>query len=319
MKRVEVRTHSRLHFGLTSLGHHENQPQFGGIGVMLQTPGVHLQVVPAERFSATGILQERVKKFAMRITERSHLSSLPELSVHVIAAPPEHTGLGVGSQLGHAVAAGICEALGFPWRDPLRLAQLTGRGQRSAVGTYGFLLGGLIADAGHLPQDPLGSLTAREEIPRQWRFVLITPQGESGCSGTAEERGFCQLPPVPPDVTARMDQLIEHELIPAVRSKNFAQFSAALFEYGCLAGKCFAKAQGGTFSTPHSANIVAWLRDQGITGVGQSSWGPTVFALCQTPHAADELMTLLKCQFPFDQNTLHCSEPANQGAGITIA
>ena len=32
--------------------------------------------------------------------------------------------------------------------------------------------------------------------------------------------------------------------------------------------------------------LVAWLRGRGVRGVGQSSWGPTIFALARDPDQA---------------------------------
>ena len=40
----------------------------------------------------------------------------------------------------------------------------------------------------------------------------------------------------------------------------------------------FAPIQGGVFASPQIERRVAVLHECGATGVGQSSWGPTVFA-----------------------------------------
>jgi predicted sugar kinase len=41
----------------------------------------------------------------------------------------------------------------------------------------------------------------------------------------------------------------------------------------------FAAAQGGTYSSMRVAELVGFIRRQGVAGVGQSSWGPGVFAV----------------------------------------
>ena len=320
MKRcVEVHTNCRLHFGLTSLGHDVVQPQFGGVGVMVDAPGVHLQITSAEQFTTAGPLCERVAKFAASISDHLRLPALPKVNVQVLAAPREHVGLGVGTQLGLSLAAGLAECLGFPWRDPLRLGQLTRRGRRSAIGTYGFLLGGFIVDAGHHTNEPLGQLAYRGDFPAEWRFALLTPLKKSGRAGAEEDRAISNLPPVPRAVTQELEQLTTSQLIPALESHDFATFSEALYRYGCLAGKCFAPVQGGTFTSPETARLITWLRAQYIAGVGQSSWGPTVFALLPNSESAQKLHTTLRDKPEFLDYEFVVAAAANQGAMVAVS
>lgn len=316
---VEVRTHCRLHFGLTSLGHDSTRPQFGGVGVMVNAPGACLQITPSDTFGVSGPLNERVEKFAMSIAEHWQLPALPEVSIKIVSAPREHVGLGIGTQLALAVAAGLGEALGLAWRDPLRLAQLTRRGRRSAVGTYGFLQGGLIVDGGHTSDEALGRLVHRIEVPEDWRFVLFMPTIQAGCAGTAEERAFADLPLVSLVVTAEMEQIVTDQLIPALAVADFVRFSEALFRYGTLAGQCFAAVQGGAFCSPQTAELIARLRGRGIAGVGQSSWGPTVFALTENQSTAEQLVR----EFSNFQNSgdyeVLIAPPANEGARVSVS
>jgi len=289
------------------------------VGVMVDAPGVHLQITSADRFTTAGPLSERVAKFAASIADHLQLPTLPEVHVQVLAAPREHVGLGVGTQLGLALAAGLAESLGFPWRDPLRLSQLTRRGRRSAIGTYGFLVGGFLVDAGHRTNEPLGQLAYRGDFPAAWRFALLTPCHTTGKAGTAEDRALANLPPVSRGITEELEAITTSQLIPACERHDFATFSEALYRYGCLAGKCFAPVQGGTFSSPQTARLIAWLREQGIAGVGQSSWGPTVFALLSNSQAADELHARLREHAEFSDYEFVIAAGANQGATVVVS
>ena len=58
-----IRTASRLHFGLLSFGQTERR-QFGGVGLMVQRPGLELSAAPAEEFSVEGPAAERIWAFA---------------------------------------------------------------------------------------------------------------------------------------------------------------------------------------------------------------------------------------------------------------
>jgi beta-ribofuranosylaminobenzene 5'-phosphate synthase len=315
---IRVRTPSRLHFGLSSLGHDTSKPQFGGVGVMVEAPCVELEITPADRFEVHGRHAERVTTFAESISERFALPTLPGVSVQVIQSPRDHIGLGVGTQLGLATAAGLAEALGFPWRDPLRLAQLTRRGRRSAVGTYGFLLGGLIVDDGHLPGEGLGRLVYRGDVPTEWRIALITAGGSEGRSGKSEDQAMANLPAVSVETTTKLEQIALEQLKPALEEFDFRAFSEAVYQYGVLAGECFAPAQGGTFCSKQTAELIEWLRAEGVAGVGQSSWGPTVFAFLPNDAAAQELQHIFTRRIYSGDYDFLITAPANRGAVVTI-
>src|ERR1051326_983522 len=153
---IEVRTGARLHFGLLSPGRDAGWSNvdgeriaarsFGGIGLMVDEPGIVLRVEPALFWSASGPLYERALDFA-----RLFKTSLPGVKPHAIIVEriaPEHCGLGVGTQFGLAVAKALALAGGQPGWNAVELAGRVGRGRRSAVGVHGFEHGGLIVEGG---------------------------------------------------------------------------------------------------------------------------------------------------------------------------
>jgi predicted sugar kinase len=54
-------------------------------------------------------------------------------------------------------------------------------------------------------------------------------------------------------------------------------------------GRWFSHAQGGTFAPGASSDLVQRLREWGAAGVGQSSWGPAVYAIVDGDDAAHTL------------------------------
>ena len=68
-------------------------------------------------------------------------------------------------------------------------------------------------------------------------------------------------------------------MLPAIERADCSAFGDALYEFGRLAGECFAAAQGGPFANAFNERLVEAIRGYGVAGVGQSSWGPTVFAV----------------------------------------
>src|SRR5215813_718317 len=101
---VEVTAPSRLHFGMFSFGQ-ASARQFGGVGAMVDAPGLRLRVWPAERFWAEGPLAQRVEALAARLISAGQLTRPPDCRIEVVGAPPEHIGLGTGTQLALAVVA----------------------------------------------------------------------------------------------------------------------------------------------------------------------------------------------------------------------
>ena len=170
--------------------------------MMVDGAGVELQITPADAFFATGPLHQRVRQFANTYSTQLQLSDLPACQITTLSAPPDHVGLGVGTQLGLAVAAGLSEWHGLHWRDATLLCQRTSRGRRSAIGTHGFLCGGLLVDGGKFSSEPLGQLAARVELPTAWRFVLIRPPAVYGLAGREEASALASLPPIQPNITS---------------------------------------------------------------------------------------------------------------------
>ena len=159
---ARVRTASRLHFGLLSLaGQTQAWPDargrallparsFGGVGLMVDRPGVEVSAAPAEEWSAEGPLAGRALEFARRFARswRDETGEeVPPRRLVVGRSAPEHAGLGTGTQLGLAVGRLLASACGLAMSAP-ELARRVGRGGRSALGVHGFERGGLLVEAG---------------------------------------------------------------------------------------------------------------------------------------------------------------------------
>ncbi|NIQ97304.1 MAG: GHMP kinase, partial [Desulfuromonadales bacterium] len=67
--------------------------------------------------------------------------------------------------------------------------------------------------------------------------------------------------------------------LPALVERDFSRFSRAVAELQRAVGDHFAPFQGGRYASPVIAEVLAWLAAEGVEGRGQSSWGPTGFAL----------------------------------------
>jgi beta-ribofuranosylaminobenzene 5'-phosphate synthase len=294
---TRVTTPSRLHFGLLSLpGGPARWPgldgepglpvrHFGGVGLMIDRPGLSVRVEPAADWAASGPLADRALGFARRVVETLPLARRRAFRVAVEHAPAEHTGLGVGTQLGLAVTKAIAAETGSAW-SAAELASRAGRGERSAIGVHGFEHGGLVVEGGKAPGEPLAPLVARLDFPADWAVVLFTPAGPSWHGGR-EHEAFARLAAAGPSAaeTEVLCRLVLTGLLPALAAADLESFGQAVYEFNARAGDAFAAAQGGRYAGPAVAELVNRLRAAGVHGVGQSSWGPTVFAITSRDEA----------------------------------
>jgi len=325
---VEVRTPARAHLGMMSFGR-DDVRSFGGVGVMLDRPGVHVRLRRAPRLEARGPHAERAIAFARACGQAWNLGEFG-CGIEVVSAPRSHVGLGSGTQLALAVAAGIRHLFMHPavddeppsvphpaqgdlepeehdWlfdaRDVLELARAVGRGRRSCVGVHGFSRGGLIIEAGRrlatadrggdVATRGLSPMVARVRLPSSWRCLVLVGRDAIGLSGTAEQAAFGGLPPVPLEVSAELARIALLELLPAAVEGTFAEFSAALRAYGLLAGKPFASAAALLPFTEATADLLDLLAELGAPGAAQSSWGPAVIACCESLDQAGALVERL--------------------------
>lgn len=318
-RQVEIVAFGRLHFGMLSAG--EGAQRFGGLGTMVAPPCLHVRIGWAERLECVGLLARRVRQIVRQgflVDARPGGDAGAACRIEVLDAPPLHVGLGTGTQLAMAVAAGLHAWAGGTPLDAFQLAQRTGRGLRSAVGVYGFVHGGLLFDAGKTEGEESSASVTRVELPVPWRFVVICPQGVRGLSGAAEQRAFAHLPPVPLERTRKLYHLARHTLLPAAAAGAFDEFSEALYQFNSLSGLNFAAVQGGPFARGRPAALVRWVRSQGIKGVGQSSWGPVLFALLPDEAAAADLRAAIRRLPDSAALDLWIAAPANCGARIEV-
>lgn len=288
---TRVTAPSRLHFGLLSLptAGPDRWPgidgqsglpvrHFGGVGLMVDRPGLAVRVEPANDWSTAGPLADRALGFARQVVGTLPPAERRPFRVTVEHAPVEHTGLGVGTQLGIAIARAIAVETGCAW-SVAELAVRAGRGERSAIGIHGFEHGGLIVEGGKLAGEPVSPLVARLPFPPDWVVLMFTPPGGSWHGGL-ERQAFAQLAAGPSaGETEVLCRLVLTGLLPAAASGDLDGFGEALYEFNARAGDAFAPTQGGRYAGPRVVELVARLRNLGIKGVGQTSWGPTVFAV----------------------------------------
>jgi beta-RFAP synthase len=284
---VVVDAPGRLHFGLLDLRGALGR-RFGGIGAPAPGVSVRVSVSHAHELLAEGAEAERATEFARRFLAYHRLSGGARIVVE--RSIPPHSGLGSGTQLALSVARALAELHGVA-ASPPELAQAVSRAKRSAVGTWTFACGGFVVEGGRRigVDDDVGPLLARHRFPNAWRCVLAIPDAPPGVSGAAEAKVFAELPTPDERDGERVSHLVLMAMLPALLQADLATFGAALNEVQDLNGHWFARAQGGTFAPGPSTDLIRLMRANGAPGAGQSSWGPSVYAIVEGDAAAESL------------------------------
>ncbi|MDB5557345.1 MAG: hypothetical protein JWQ36_279 [Enterovirga sp.] len=286
---VLVRAPARLHLGVLDL-HGGLGRDFGSIGLALESPYTEVRLQRSEQPECHGPESERVRRICRAAAE--HLGIGSAAAVTTRAAIPAHAGLGSGTQLALAVGAGLARLAGQPFtRDAARALD---RGNRSGVGIAAFFDGGLIVDGGRRSGHGLPPVVARLDFPAEWRVLLVLDPEMAGVHGEAERAAFARLPPFPEQDAGRICRTVLMQVLPALAEQDLPAFGDGIAEIQRRLGDHFAPAQGGRYTSPRVARAVAALETLGVTGTGQSSWGPTGFAFASSDAEAADTVRWLR-------------------------
>ena len=269
---VSVTTYGRLHLGFFNLSQ-SSQRQFGSVGVAIDAFQTSLNI-------SAGPQKTALNPWVSRMLQH-HLTSLGieiDLNVTIQQAVPRHGGLGSGTQMALALGAAVNSLLGLPVHAA-EIAALHQRGARSGIGIATFERGGFVVDGGRGPQTEVPPLIAHHAFPTEWHFLLIVDNSRDGLHGQGEKTAFKQLAPQ----SLASTQAIQHQLLsqglPALIEQDFSAFSHFIGHLQMYNADYFAPAQGGSYASQSVSRILESLKQQGYAGIGQTSWGPTGFAL----------------------------------------
>jgi beta-RFAP synthase len=266
---------------------------FGGVGVMIDQPATEVVVSPAKEFSCDHAA-DRISAIADRLREQTGEANRPACRVQIEQRAQPHHGLGTGTQLAMAVAEGLARFCGHDFTGEFLATQIAKRAKRSAVGSHGYVRGGMIFESQN-DSGELNQLQRRITLPSEWRVVVFRPAlADSAVSGIAEQEQFDRLGSSSSSQRQELFRIVVDELLPAAEQADFHHFCDALHRYNHHSGMLFQPVQGGPYSSPAIADLVATLQENGARGIGQSSWGPSVFCWFDAPQSADEFATRMR-------------------------
>jgi len=317
--RIRIETAARLHMGFLDM-HGGLGRRFGSLGVGLEKPRLVLEAAPAPELTCEGPGAEAALEFAECYCQ-AFLSCGGEVPVkahiRIVEMIPRHVGLGSGTQLALAVGTALAR-LGGIEAGVSNLALAMGRGRRSRVGIGSFEAGGFMVDGGRrVGEEALPPILLRRALPRDWRFVVVTPEVEPGLCGEHEDQAFDELARPSEERAGRIARLLVMSMLPALVENDIESFGAALTDIQRLVGDSFSPVQGGRYANRVSGRLIDDLLALGAVGAGQSSWGPTVYGLVRGENAARTLKQELERGSDGKQLTIHISGASERGARVT--
>ena len=320
--RVIVDAPARLHLGFIDLDGGAGR-RFGSIGVAIERPRCRVEAWRGGPPPPDGNGAEEVQAVVARVRRRFAVEA--PVAVRVLEAIPRHAGFGSGTQLELAVATALTRALdlGLSARE---LARRLERGRRSGIGVAVFEGGGFVVDAGQPARtdpasgEPAGPppVVVRHRVPADWCFVLATPRGACGLNGPGEEAAFRSLPAMGDALVGRLCRLTLMKVVPALVTADIRGFGEGITEIQAAMGEYFAGRQGGRYASPLGQAVAELAHRHGAHAVGQSSWGPTVFALVEGERAAEALAAAIAAFAGDDAEPVLWTRARNAGADCRV-
>ncbi len=314
---VRVSAPGRLHLGYLDLAGTLGR-RFGSLGIALDEPATVIQMRRARGLSATGPYAGRAIEAAEKVARYLGVDTAIEITVET--ALPSHVGLGSGTQLDLSVAIGLCRLNDLDLATP-ELALAVGRDGRSAVGVGAFAQGGVILDGGRKHGgNGVPPILARLPFPAEWRVLLVHDGSRQGRSDEAQDFTLDDLPPFADTLAGHLTRLAVMVALPALADGDVDYFAAAIGEMQRLQGEHYAGTQGERYVSAGVAQVMDWLEACGLRGLGQSSWGPTGFAILGTQEHADRILEDARHRFADrPELTFQCVRGRNSGAVVEYA
>ena len=293
MQQIKIGAPARLHLGFLDL-HGGLGRNFGSLGLTLDRLKTVVSVRRADHLTAEGPSADRVKQFVLDLMK--HLGQQFDVHINIEKVIPSHIGLGSGTQLLLSVGHAISQLFDLKL-DIQTIAGIAERGARSGIGIGAFENGGFLIDSGKGSEDKPPSISFRADFPAEWRILLIFDEQIQGLHGVKEIEAFRALPQFPAEKAGEICRLTLMQLIPGLKEVDLALFANAIGKTQQIIGDYFSPAQGGRFISPAVMEVLQWLEQQGISGIGQSSWGPTGFAILPSEDEARKLLESLRHQW----------------------
>lgn len=319
---VKLRAPGRLHLGFLdpagSLGR-----RFGSLGLVIDGFETEIELGASSAVQVTACdpaARAEIERSAGYLNALQRRTGLRvPLHLNLIRVLPAHSGFGSGTQLALAIGRAFACWHGLDVSTPT-LAQWLGRGLRSGIGIAGFDQGGLLLDGGPGADGSPAPVLSRLALPATWRVLVAQDIALRGLSGADERQAISTLAPLPQAVSADICHQVLMRVLPGAASTEFAPFAAGITRIQEALGSHFAPAQGGSaFSSAAVGRLIEWVgRADPLCARGQSSWGPTGFAIFPSQQRAQAVVDAARAANVIDRSvSVQIVAGRNSGAEVT--
>ncbi|WGI17690.1 beta-ribofuranosylaminobenzene 5'-phosphate synthase family protein [Methanonatronarchaeum sp. AMET-Sl] len=300
---VIVSAPARLHLGFINLSD-EYPLRYGGVGLAIQEPRNKFKIKKSNQTTIKtnqNIPESHIESIRERTEKIVRYLGVGGVEVEVESVIPMHKGFGSGTQTTLSILTAI-KHLYDTEVDVELVAEDLGRFKYSRVGLNTFRDGGFVVEAGETGQ------IYRTNFPKEWKILIAVPPG-TGVSGKKEQKALQKLLPTTPRYTEKVSAEILCRMIPSI-NKDLQEFNKAIHNIQQQMGQTFKPIQNGQYATKKGQKLTKKL--QKISkGVGQSSWGPTIYQITNKQNikkSRKQAKKIIKNVF--------ITNPDNQGATI---
>jgi len=300
LMKIRVSAPARLHLGdIDPFG----IGRFGYASILaLNEPRIIIEASKNDAIEVAGIETEGSRDYVERTISEFNL---PGAEIDILSMIPRHCGFGSTTQLALSIGRAVTKAYGID-TDVVDLAKALKRTSTGGLYTFqhgGFVVaGGLKIERGELifnrKQVLFPPLICRYDFPDEWRFLVIKPHMvPKSPNGNVEEEAFKKLHSERPPLALTYEAYftLMAQLIPSILEQNAKSFGEALTKIQLLVGQMYQPVQGNVFN-PASAWIIPILRRNKALGIGQSSWGPIVYAFIENEDKGKDLMDAIRTE-----------------------
>ncbi len=281
---LRIKTPSRIHMTLIDLNGSIGRVD-GGVGITLEEPSIDITAEKSDIVEVIGDpdLKDRMEKACEMVCPGKGIS------INIERSYWNHIGLGSGTQAALAAGTAISKLYGQDI-SPRDIAIKVGRGGTSGIGIGSFEKGGFLLDGGHrmisknafLPSSyskgvPPAPLLLNYDFP-DWDIVLAIPPTK-GAYDIYEKDIFANECPIPIKEVEKISHIILMQMLPAILEKDLETFGKAINSIQEIGfKKRELDHQWGT------RELMSVMREAGSPCAGMSSFGPTVYAITDSPN-----------------------------------
>lgn len=297
---------------------------YGTLGFTLDNPKTLITVKPSTEIIVKGKDSLNAEKYTRNFLNLFNIDGGAEIIVE--DSIPINLGMGSQTALSLGIGTALSKIYGIDNISVEEMALKLGRGTVTALGTYGFKLGGIILDGGfktNMKGKMVPPLIFRQDIPENWFFIVCIPNSPIPKIlkiKENEDEVLNNLKPMNKEISAELSRILLMQILPSFVEKDLAAFGKALTQFNGRLGGFWSDFQNDEiYCDPIVENGIKLMIDNGAPGGCQTCWGPTFYTIVDGENKAKTLHNVMK---QYISNTgggeAFYTKPNNIGATVTV-